>query len=290
MQALAGLLSVLLASVETGLIFSVLAIGVVMTYKILKISDLTVEGSFPLGAFIFAKFATLGRGPGLSTLMAFTFGLLAGLLTYLIYKKLKVDPLLAGILTMTILYSVNLSIFGRANIPLNDLKTIFSVFPNVKPILLLAIILLIIKICTDGYLKSERGYLLIVTGDNPSLVRALGKNPDRYTRLGLMLSNGLIAMSGALMAQYQGFADSQMGATMIVTGLASIIIGDTFLRSKNISLTTRAILGAIIYRIITGLALQAGLNPNYLKAVTAIIVIAFIAYNNATSSKKAKRR
>lgn len=291
MNTLLSLTSVLGASLETGLIFAILTIGVIITYKILRISDLTVEGSFPLGAFVFARFVTLGLDPVTSTIFAFLAGLLAGFITYLLYKKLKVDALLAGILTMTILYSVNLSILNKANVPLNAYPTIFSLLSFVKPIIILVVFIIVLKLIMDRFFDTEQGFLLFVTGDNESLVKALGENPDKFTMLGLMLSNGLISLSGALMGQYQGFADSQMGATMIVTGLASIIIGDTFMKSSDkLRMTSRAIIGAILYRLMIGLALHAGLNPNYLKAATAIIVIVFIAYNNHREKQAVKKK
>lgn len=286
-----GLLPVITASVETGLIFALLAMGVVITYKILRISDLSLEGTFPLGAFIFARFATSGMNIYLGMTLGFIGGLLAGWVTYLIYKKLKVEALLAGILTMTILYSVNLKVTGKANVPLINSESIFSQFEFIPKIVILAIIVLLIKLALDFFFRTEKGYLLFVTGDNESLVRALGQNPDRYTMAGLMISNGIIAFSGSLMAQYNGFADAGMGATMIVTGLASIIIGDTFLRSSNkLSVTTRAIIGSVVYRLIAGIALHLGLDPQSLKMITALIVIVFIAYNNATASYSFKFR
>lgn len=284
-----GLLPVITASVETGLIFALLSIGLVITYKILRISDLSLEGTFPLGAFIFARFATQGMNIYLGMALSFLGGLVAGWITYLLYKKLKIEALLAGILTMTMLYSVNLKITGKANVPLINSESIFTKFESIPKIVILAIIVLIVKLILDYFLKTEKGYLLFVTGDNEFLVKALGQNPDRYTMVGLMLSNAIIAFSGSLMAQYSGFADSGMGATMIVTGLASIIIGDTFLRnSTKIGVTTRAIIGAVVYRLIAGLALYKGLDPQSLKLVTALIVIIFIAYNNATSTYGSK--
>lgn len=279
------LLPVFTASVEMGLIFALLSIGVVITYKILRIADLSLEGTFPLGAFIFARFVTQGMNIYVGMAFSFLGGLLAGWITYLLYKKLKIEALLAGILTMTILYSVNLKITGKANIPLINSETIFTKFPNVPKIVLLGIIVIIVKLVLDYFFKTEKGYLLFVTGDNESLVKSLGQNPDFYTMFGLMISNAIIAFSGSLMAQYNGFADAGMGATMIVTGLASIIIGDTFLRNSNkLGVTTRAIIGAIAYRLIAGLALYKGLDPQSLKMVTALIVILFIAYNNATAT------
>lgn len=271
-------MNLMITSLEQGLIFAVLAMGVFLTYKVLDVSDLSVEGTFPFGAFIFARFISMGFDPIISTLMAFCFGTLAGLLTSVLFIKLKIKPLLAGILTMTILYSVNLRINGKANIPLFSYDSIFDLG---KALLVLALIVLIIKVLLDLFLKTETGYLLIATGDNESLVRSLGANSNVYKIIGLMLANGLVALSGALMAQIQGFADITMGASIIVSALASIIIGDTIMKNaKFLKNTTRAILGAIIYKIIGGVAIDLGLSPNDLRAITAIIVIIFIAYNN----------
>lgn len=270
--------SLVMTSLEQGLIFAVLAMGVFLTYKVLDIADLSVEGTFTMGAFIFAKFISMGVHPIVSTLMGFCLGSLAGLLTAILFMKLKIKPLLAGILTMTILYSVNLRINGKANVPLFSYDTIFDMGPALA---VLAIIVVGIKIALDQFLKTETGYLLIATGDNESLVRSLGANSNKYKLIGLMLANGLVGLSGALMAQMLGFADMTMGNSIIVVALASIIIGDTIRKSSNkINSTTRAIIGAIAYKIIGGIAIDLGLSPNDLKAISAIIVIVFIAYNN----------
>ncbi|NMB08926.1 MAG: ABC transporter permease, partial [Tissierellia bacterium] len=261
-----------------GLIFAVLAMGVFITYKILDMPDLSVEGTFPFGAFLFARFVSSGIDPIISTLMAFGFGTLAGLSTAILFTKLKIKPILAGILTMTILYSVNLKTNGKANISLFDYDLIFD---KGSKLLILIIIVLFIKIFLDLFLKTETGYLLIATGDNEPLVRSIGENSDKYKILGLMLANGLVALSGALMAQYQGFADMTMGHSIIVVALASIIIGDTIRKdSHRLKDTTRAIIGAIIYRLIGGIAIDLGLDPQDLRAVNALIVIIFIYYNN----------
>ena len=270
--------SLIITSFEQGLIFAILAMGVFITYKILDIADLSVEGTFPFGAFVFAKFISMGINPIVSTSIAFFCGTLAGLFTATLFTKLKIKPLLSGILTMTMLYSVNLKINGKSNIPLFSYNSIFDLGPN---LIVLAIIVLSIKILLDEFLKTETGYLLITTGDNESLVRSLGENSNKYKIIGLMLANGLVALSGALMAQVQGFAEITMGNSIIVVALASIIIGDTIRKSSNkIKNTTRAILGAIIYKIIGGIAIDLGLNPNDLRAINAIIVIVFLSYNN----------
>lgn len=282
-----GLLSSMLSSIEVGLIFSILAMGYMLTYKYLKYYDLSLEGTYPLGAFLAAVLIQQGLNPYLGILGAIICGGLAGLLTYFFYKKIKVDPLLSGILTLTMLYSINLKIGGASNITLAGRADIFFNLPKWSFLLITAIL---VKIAIDYYLKSEVGYLLKITGNNRKLVKQLGKNPDTYIMVGLVLSNALIALSGGLMANYQGFADIQMGTAMIVTGLASIIIGDTIMKSSDkLKDTSRAILGALIYRLISGLAIYLGLNPNDLKLVTALIVIGFIAYNNYLGSRNYKR-
>ena len=270
--------SLLITSLEQGLIFAVLAMGVFLTYKVLDIADLSVEGTFPFGAFIFAKFITMGLNPVISTLLAFCFGTLAGLMTSMLFIKLKIKPLLAGILTMTMLYSFNLRVNGKANIPLFKYGSVYNLSST---LLVLVIVVIGIKLILDQFLKTEIGYLLIATGDNETLVRSLGANSNNFKVLGLMLANGLVALSGALMAQYQGFADITMGSSIIVVALASIIIGDTIKKNSSIiKNTTRAILGALIYKVIGGIAIDLGLAPTDLKAISAIIVILFIAYNN----------
>lgn len=270
--------SLIVTSLEQGLVFAVLAMGVFLTYKILDIADLSVEGTFPFGAFIFAKFVSMGVNPIISTLMAFLFGTLAGLFTATLFTKLRIKPLLSGILTMTILYSVNLKINGKSNFPLFKYGSVFDLGPA---LLVLIIVVISIKILLDQFLKTEIGYLLIATGDNESLVKSLGENSNKYKVIGLMLANGLVALSGALMAQIQGFADITMGNSIIVVALASIIIGDTLRKnSSKVKNTTRAILGAVIYKLIGGIAIDLGLNPNDLRAINAAIVIIFLSYNN----------
>lgn len=274
-------------SLNQGLIFSVLAIGVFITYKILDFPDLSVEGTFPLGAFIFAKFALMGLNPVLSTIIAGFCGALAGSLTYALHIKLKIEPILAGILTMTILYSVNLRVnSSTSNIPLYSTPSLFKMGPT---ILVLALIVILSKVVMDIFLSTEIGYLLIATGDNQTLVKTLGISPNKLKLIGLMISNAFVAISGALMAQMQSFADITMGTSIIVYALASIIIGDSFLKNSSLLKgTTRAIIGAIVYKMIGGVAIQLGLAPTDLRAISAIIVIVFIAYNNFGIGRKIK--
>lgn len=277
---MSGLLKV---TIEQGLIFSVLSIGVYITYKILDFPDLSVEGTFPLGAFVFAKFILLGASPGTATLMALLAGAAGGLVTYTLNIRFRIKAILAGILTMTLLYSVNLRINGKSNIGLSSFETIFDSFGKMT---VLIVVVFAVKLLMDRFLKSETGYLLIATGDNETLVKSLGQNSDRYKMMGLMISNALVALSGALMAQSQGFVDITMGNSIIVVALASIIIGDTVMqRSSILKGTTRAIIGAVAYKMIGGLAIEMGLAPTDLKAISAFIVIAFLAYNNMKTSK-----
>jgi putative ABC transport system permease protein len=281
--------TLILTSIEQGLIFSVLAIGVTITFKILDFADMSVEGTFPLGAFIFAKFITAGFSPFISTLLSFAFGSLAGLLTYTLNIKLKIRALLSGILTATILYSLNLRLNGKSNIGLFKYNSIYDGF---EPVVVLILIVFAIKIFMDLFLKTEIGYLLIATGDNETLVRSLGENSNKYKLIGLMLSNGLVALSGALMAQYQGFSDINMGTSIIVVAIASIIVGDTILRNqKFLKLTSRAIIGALIYKYIGAKAIDLGLAPTDLKAINAMIVILFLSFNTFSPQriKKSKK-
>lgn len=264
-------------SIEQGLIFSILAIGVTITFKVLNFADMSVEGTFPMGAFIFAKFILAGFSPVTSTLIAFLLGTLAGLITYVLHIKLRINALLSGILTMTLLYSVNLRLNGKSNVGLFNNSTIFD---SIDVVIVLLIIVAIVKLLMDLFLKTEIGYLLITTGDNEALVRALGEDSNKYKLIGLMISNGLVSLSGALMAQYQGFAEISMGTSIIVVAIASIIVGDTiFKNSRRLKNTTRAIIGALSYKFIGAVAIDLGLSPYDLKAVNAIIVIAFLSYN-----------
>ena len=280
--------TLILTSIEQGLIFSVLAIGVIITIKILDFADMSVEGTFPMGAFIFAKFITTGFSPIMSTLLTFILGTLAGLLTYTLNIKLRIRALLSGILTATILYSLNLRLNGRSNIGLTSYDSIFDGF---RPVIVLILIVLAVKILMDLFLRTEVGYLLIATGDNETLVKSLGENSNKYKLIGLMLSNGLVSLSGALMAQYQGFSEISMGTGIIVVAIASIIVGDTVLRnSKILKMTTRAIMGALIYKFIGALAIDLGLAPTDLKAINAAIVIIFLSYNTFSPVKMRKAR
>lgn len=285
-------MNLIMTTLEQGLIYALLATGVYVTFKILNIADLTVEGTFPMGALITAGLIGSGVNPLVATLIACLIGTIPGLISALLTIKLKIDNLLAGILTMTMLYSINLKLNGRSNVPISNSQSIFNILNTgnsyVDRLIILVIIVVVGKLALDLFMKTKMGYMLIVTGDNKSLVKSLGQNPNKYIIIGLMIANAYVALSGSLLAQSMRFADLQMGTGIIVIALASVIIGLTTFRNTDINGSTRAIIGAIIYKIIGTLAIQAGLNPNDLKLINALIVIVFIAYNNFYAKRRTK--
>ncbi len=274
-----------LASLEQGLIYAVLAMGIFISFRILGVPDMSVEGTFPMGALITAFLLLNGVNPILATLAALVVGVLPGIVAALLAIKLKIMSILAGILTMTMLYSVNLRINGRPNVPFTKSNNIYGLIdvgnPYINRVIILIIIVVLLKLLLDWFFKTKMGYMLITTGDNETLVKTLGESADKYKIIGLGMANGIVALSGSLFAQSLKFADTQMGQGVLVIALASIIIGETLFKERNIKGTLRAIVGAIIYKIIGALALEAGLNPNDLKMINAVIVIVFIAYNNS---------
>ncbi|ACL70745.1 inner-membrane translocator [Halothermothrix orenii H 168] len=274
------MLGLIIPTLEQGLAYGLLAMGVFLTFRVLDFPDLTVEGSFPLGGAVLAILVVSGLNPFLATFLAFVAGALAGVITGILNTKLKIAGLLAGILTMTSLYSINLRVMGRSNIPLLRTKTIISVLEgwgidsSYVSLVAFIIIVLLIKLLVDYFLFTEIGMSLRATGDNPVMVESLGVNTDVIKILGLSLANGLVALSGALVAQYQGFTDIGMGMGMIIVGLASVIIGEVVIRSRKIPLATLGVItGSIIYRLSISIALQLGFAPTDLKIVTALLVI-----------------
>lgn len=265
----------LLGTLEQSFIFAIMVLGVYISYKILDFPDMTVDGSFPLGAAIAASAIVKGVNPVIALIMAMAGGAIAGLITGLIHVKLRVTNLLAGIIVMTGLYSINLRIMGKSNIPLFMVKHLFN--GTVTPIIVVAIILLIVKIAIDFLLKTKFGFALKALGDNESLIISLGLNEKTLKIYGLMIANSLVALSGAILAQYQGFADVGMGTGTIITGLASIIIGDAlFGKKKIISISMKVILGTIIYRAIIAMSLKVGMNASDLKLITSALVVVII--------------
>ena len=260
------------ATIEQSLIFAIMVLGVYISFRILNFPDMTVDGTFPLGAAISAKLLTLGVNPYLTLLVALIIGAAAGAITGLIHVKLKVKDLLAGILVMTALYSVNLRVMGKSNIPLFEEDNIFNT--EYSMVITIAVLILISKFLLDYLLKTKFGFALKALGDNENLIVSLGLNEEKYKIYGLMIANAFVAFSGAVLAQYQGFADVGMGTGIIVIGLASIIIGDTLFRKRRrLAGTTIVIISSILYRGVIALTLSMGMDASDLKLITSVIVI-----------------
>jgi len=270
---------ILLGAVALGLLWAVMTIGVYITYRILDIADLTVEGSITLGASVSASMIASGANPFISTVCALLAGLGAGLATGLLHTKLRIPALLSGILTMIALYSVNLRVLGKANVSLLRMETVYSPLEalglekNVAVAVLGFACVMVIIAVLYWFFGTELGNAIRATGNNPNMVRAQGINTDTMKILGLVISNGLVSLSGALIAQSQNFADVQMGTGSIVIGLASLIIGEVLFGRRNFfSRLFSLILGAVTYRVIIALVLKMGMPTNDLKLFTAITV------------------
>lgn len=280
------LLSITTITFEQGLAYALLALAVYLSFRTLDFPDLTVDGSFPLGGAVAAVLMAGGGNPFVATLAAVGAGLAAGTFTGLLNTKLKINALLAGILTMIGLYSINLAIMGRSNISLLRIDTVFDKIANVfgvststtLVILSLAVLVAIIVIILARFLHTSIGLAIRATGDNSQMIRGLGVDTDKTKIIGLSLSNGLVALSGALVAQDQGFTDVGMGIGMIIIGLASVIIGESLFRPKTVTWTLVSVAGgSIVYRLFVAVALRLGMAPGMLKLVTALLVIAVLA-------------
>ena len=275
-------INVILGAVSQGLLWSILALGVYITYRILDYADLTTEGSFPLGAAVAAQCIFLGVHPILATLAAMCAGMLAGLVTGLLHTKLKIPSLLSGILTMTALYSINLRILGKANLPLLKQTTLLTLIKDIEAfqldntgaVIVVGLISVVIVILLLWlFFGTELGFALRATGDNADMIRALGVNTTRMTILGLVMGNALIALSGGLIAQYNGYADVGMGSGTIVIGLASVIIGEVlFGRISMLGSLISVVLGSILYRLIIAFVLDLGLRPTDLNLLSSIVL------------------
>ena len=285
-------MNLIIDAIEEGLLFSIVSMGVYITYKILDFPDLSVDGTYPLGAAITAILLINGVNPWLAIIISAVGGAIAGGITAFLHVKLKISNLMSGILVMIALYSVNLRIMGRSNTQLFSTNTIFK-NANLKSIFIIIIMVVICKIIIDTFLKTKRGFLLIAVGDNEQVVSSLGINKNGVKVLGLMISNGLVGMAGAIQAQKYGYADVTMGQGIVVMGLATVVIGITiFGKLSLLKCTTLSILGAIIYKVAIAIALKVNFNPNDLKLITAIIVIIALASNNGIfkfKNKKIKR-
>ncbi|GHV28648.1 ABC transporter permease [Spirochaetia bacterium] len=271
-----------------GFIYGIMVLGVFLTFRVLNFADMTVDGSFPLGAAIMAVMLIKGLPPAVAIVIAFLGGALAGLVTALIHTRLKIPDLLSGILTMTMLYSVNLRVMGgRANLSLLRVPTIFTrlgewalsfMSPGIAQVILCALVVLLIKLLLDLFFTTDFGLSVGALGANPQLVISQGMNPDVLKICGICLANGMVAVSGSFAAMYQGFADVGLGSGMIVSGLASLMIGEFLIRSNKISvLTLRVILGSVLYRGLMYLARNYGyyihMTANDLKLITGLLII-----------------
>ncbi|NBI29009.1 ABC transporter permease [Chengkuizengella marina] len=278
-------------SIELGLLYVLMALGVYISFRILDFPDLTVDGSFTTGAAVSAVMITHGYAPLLATLSGFLAGAVAGTITGLLHTKGKINNLLSGIVMMIALYSINLRIMGKPNTPLFGENTVFSVIPEDYFLVIVPVVIIILKLLVDAFLHTDIGFALRATGDNQRMIRSFGVNTDFTIILGIALSNGLVAMSGALVAQYQGFADISMGVGMIVIGLASVIIGEAIFGHKTVFRATLAVLlGAIVYRMVIALALQLNMNAEDLKLITALIVVAALILPKIQKSLGQKRK
>ncbi len=271
--------SVLIGVLEQGLLYGIMVLGVYLTFRILDFPDLTVDGSFPLGAAVAAHMIITGSNPWLATATALFCGMVAGFVTGFLHTQLRITPLLAGILSMIALYSVNLRVMGKSMISLLRMDTIYTglsalgISDNIAVIVLGGIVVAIAIFLVYLFLETEVGLALRATGDNPQMIRSLGVNTNIMKVTGLSISNGLIAFSGAMVAQKQGFADVGMGIGMIIVGLASVIIGEVLFGNHTILRCLIAVvIGSIIYRFVIAMVLQMGLAPTDLKLFTAILV------------------
>lgn len=289
-------MAIVVSALSQGLLWSVLAVGVYLSYRFLNISDLTSEGSFTLGAAVCASNIVMGKDPLLSCLLALVAGALAGLVTGVLHTKFKMPSLLAGILSMTGLYSINLRIMGKANIPLTQSVTLLTKLKNIfglardrdGAIYLGLIVVVILIILLVWFFNTEFGFSVVATGNNDKMIRANGVDSDKTIIAGLMLSNALIALSGSLVAQYNGYADVTMGIGAIVVGLASVIIGEVLFKDKYFAVCLiGVVVGSIIYRLIVTFVVNTNfISANDMKLFTAIVVAVAIIIANKGGKKR----
>ncbi|MCI1893211.1 MAG: ABC transporter permease [Lactobacillus sp.] len=288
-------MDILVSNISVGFLWAIMAIGVYLTFRILDIADMTAEGSFPLGAAITAHQLVSGTGPILATLLGFCGGAAAGFVSGVLHTKLKIPDLLTGILTMTGLYSVNLFIMKAANVSLlSNIKTVFTMATigdsTITTIVIGVVILAIVIGLLVFFFNTEMGLAARAVGDNQAMAAANGVNNDNMKIIVYMLSNGLIALSGSLMAQTNGFADVSMGIGTLVIALSAIIIAEILIR--NVSFGKRLVMiivGAIIYRLIIAGVLQLGVDPNYLRLFYALMLVVFLALPLAQKEIKQSR-
>lgn len=304
----------LIGSLTIGLILSLLAFGSLISFKIFSFPDITADGSITLGAAVAATLIVNGYSPVFATIISFLAGFLAGTITGILHTKFKINGLLSGILVMTALYSINLHIMGRSNIPLLNQTTLFTIAQesiinllnlkeniffigwkisnkDISTILFIFTIVVLFILLLFWFFKTNLGTSMRATGNNPQMIRALGVNTKIMLTLGIGLSNAMIALSGSLLAQYQGFADVQMGIGIIVIGLASVIIGNALVNSNDLFLLIAGtVVGAVLFRLLVAIALRWGMNPNDLKLVTAVFVFIALILPDLIKNFKNRRK
>lgn len=294
-------MTLIISVFEQGMIYAVMALGMYITYKILDFPDMTVDGSFPLGASLSAVLISQGMNPYLTLLLSFAAGLVAGTITGLIHVKLKVRDILASIIMMTALYSVNLRIAGKANLPIYNCDNIYNnrvmdrIFAGVlapyKNLIMIAVIVLLVKCVLDWYLKTKSGYLLKAVGDNETLVTSMGIDKGKIKILGLAIANGLVSLSGSMFAQQQRFFDASMGVGTAVIGLASVIIGTAlFGQISAFGFSISVILGSILYKGCVAAAIRIGLQSTDLKLVTAVLFLLILVLSSRIEKHQGKKR
>jgi len=306
-------MTLLIGAITLGLILALLALGVYVSFRIFNIPDMTAEGSVTLGASVAAAFMVHGYNAVIATAAAALAGTLAGAVTGVLATKCRINALLSGILVMTGLYSVNLHVMGRSNLPLLEVKTLATFADNLgtrifggtddldvagwavsvrDASMLLCVFIFVAIICGVLYVffRTDMGTAMRATGDSPDMIRALGVSVDRATIFGLAMSNGLIALCGAMIAQYQGFADVQMGIGMVVLGIASVIIGEALVGTRAVGLLiTGTVMGSVLFRMLVAIALRWGLSPNDLKLITAVFVFAALVLPNMANRLRSGR-
>lgn len=286
---------------EQGMIYAIMALGMYITYKILDFPDMTVDGSFPLGASLSAVLISQGMNPYLTLLLSFAAGLMAGTITGLIHVKLKVRDILASIIMMTALYSVNLRIAGKANLPIYNYDNIYNnsltnhllgdALSPYKNLIIIAIIVVIVKCVLDWYLKTKSGYLLKAVGDNETLVTSMGIDKGKIKILGLAIANGLVSLSGSMFAQQQRFFDASMGVGTAVIGLASVIIGTALFGQISVfGFSISVILGSILYKGCVAAAIRIGLQSTDLKLVTAVLFLLILVLSSRIEKYQGRKR
>lgn len=306
-------MTLLIGALTVGLILSLLALGVYISFRIFNVADMTADGSIALGGATAAILLVKGVHPLLATTAGAAMGMVAGTVTGVLHARLRIHGLLAGILVMTALYSINLHIMGKSNVPLMEQTTLVSEITDavqvllgdaemhnllgwelasrdIAALLLSAVAVIVFSVGLYLFMRTDLGTAMRATGQNAQMARAQGADTGGMIILGLALSNGLIAAAGAILAQYQGFADVQMGFGMIVWGLASIIIGESLVRTRSLGIVIAgAVMGSVLFRLMVAIALRFGLDPNDLKLITAVFVLVALVVPDLLSRIRRRR-